>query len=239
MEIKFNSTGTKRKALVSAIGELLEIKPAYQGAPSFAFKIGGFTVDKNGELLFDEQIEISEVELLIERLAERGFEADVTENLLEKASLAEIDEPIPNEDKIEGLVIELPRAAFTDSSLANLKRLLESKENLIKKALGLEKLPVEILDEKVSFPWFSFPISPEEIKAYSHFICSLAELAKEQKRVTAKAKEIENEKYAFRCFLLRLGFIGDEYKAERKILLSKLTGSSAFKSGEAKQKEAD
>lgn len=239
MEIKFNCTGTERKRLVSTIGELLEIKPAYQGAPSFAFKIGGFMVGKNGELFFDEQIDIGKVELLIERLAERGFEAEVKENLPAKASLAEIDEPTPNNDKINDLVIELPRAAFTDSSLANLKRLLESKEELIKKALGVEKLPVEITDEKVSFPWFSFPISPEEIKAYSHFIYSLAKLLKEQKRVTAKAKEIENEKYAFRCFLLRLGFIGDEYKAERKILLSKLTGSSAFKSGEAKQKEAE
>ena len=44
----------------------------------------------------------------------------------------------------------------------------------------------------------------------------------------------ENEKYAFRCFLLRLGFIGEEYKVERKILLKNLTGSSAFKNGENK-----
>ena len=45
----------------------------------------------------------------------------------------------------------------------------------------------------------------------------------------------EAKAYAFRCFLLRLGFIGEEYKAERKILLSKLSGSSAFKSGKAKE----
>ena len=56
-------------------------------------------------------------------------------------------------------------------------------------------------------------------------------MAKTQKRVTAKDKAVDNDKYAFRCFLLRLGFIGDEYKADRKILLSKLSGSSAFKSG--------
>ena len=46
-----------------------------------------------------------------------------------------------------------------------------------------------------------------------------------------KEKETDNDKYAFRCFLLRLGFIGSEYKAERKILLRNLTGSSAFKNG--------
>ena len=44
-------------------------------------------------------------------------------------------------------------------------------------------------------------------------------------------EKTENEKYAFRCFLLRLGFIGTEYKKQRKILLSRLNGSSAFKVG--------
>ncbi len=56
-------------------------------------------------------------------------------------------------------------------------------------------------------------------------------MAKDAKRVTAKEKETDNDKYAFRCFLLRLGFIGDEYKSDRKVLLKNLTGSSAFKSG--------
>jgi hypothetical protein len=48
-----------------------------------------------------------------------------------------------------------------------------------------------------------------------------------------------DEKYAFRCFLLRLGFIGDEYKKSRKILLKNLSGSSAFKSGSAKEVHED
>ena len=43
-------------------------------------------------------------------------------------------------------------------------------------------------------------------------------------------REVENGKYTFRCFLLRLGFIGDEYKQSRKILLSKFEGSSSYKS---------
>lgn len=239
MEIKFNCTGTERKALVNTIGELLETKPAYKGAPTFAYDIDGFVVDKNGELSFDEHIDINKVEMLIERLAERGFEAEVTGSMIVKAPSEEIQEPKASANEIEGLVIELPRATFTDTALENLKRLLESKGELIKKALGVETLPIEITEEKVSFPWFSFPVSPEEIKAYSHFICSLSELAKEQKRVTAKVKVTDNEKYDFRCFLLRLGFIGQEYKGERKILLSKLTGSSVFKSGESKQKEAE
>ena len=55
------------------------------------------------------------------------------------------------------------------------------------------------------------------------------------KRVTASEREVENERYAFRCFLLRLGFIGDEYKSERKTLLKNLNGSSAFRDGQKKK----
>ena len=53
----------------------------------------------------------------------------------------------------------------------------------------------------------------------------------------AKEKIVDNEKYAFRCFLLRLGFIGTEYKTERKILLRNLSGSSAFKAGRDGEQE--
>ena len=56
-------------------------------------------------------------------------------------------------------------------------------------------------------------------------------MALNQKRITAKEKPVDNDKYAFRCFLLRLGFIGEDYKTERKILLRNLSGSLAFKSG--------
>jgi hypothetical protein len=69
--------------------------------------------------------------------------------------------------------------------------------------------------------------------AYVRFNEAVVNLVKKQKRILAKEHETENEKYAFRCFLLRLGFIGDEYKNARKILLKNLTGNSAFLKGGA------
>ena len=54
-----------------------------------------------------------------------------------------------------------------------------------------------------------------------------------------KEKAVDNEKYAFRCFLLRLGFIGADYKTDRKILLKNLEGSSAFKNGGADNENAE
>ena len=65
----------------------------------------------------------------------------------------------------------------------------------------------------------------------------MCELARTLKRVTATEKPTESDKYAFRCFLLRLGFIGAEYKQTRKILLRNLSGSSAFRDGQRKEGE--
>ena len=70
------------------------------------------------------------------------------------------------------------------------------------------------------------------------FVTALCERAKKAKRITAKQRTVENEKYAFRCFLLRLGFIGTEYKKDRKILLKNLSGSAAFRDGKKGPEEA-
>jgi hypothetical protein len=105
------------------------------------------------------------------------------------------------------------------------------------KALGCQDIDLDITDERVRFPWFEDGTDPDAVKAYTHFVTALCEMAKTQKRVTAKEKDTDNDKYAFRCFLLRLGFIGDEYKAARKILLRNLSGSGAFKSGNPKVQE--
>ena len=115
--------------------------------------------------------------------------------------------------------------------MGNLTKLLDAKGSLIKKALGVQNLGIEILEDRVAFPWFTEMPDADAVKAYTHFISALCEMSKSAKRVTATEKPVDNEKYAFRCFLLRLGFIGSEYKAERKILLKNLTGSSAFKNG--------
>lgn len=220
MNIKFNRTGSERKVLATAIGELLKTKPVYKGAPTFIYDIDGFEVDKEGTLSFDDCIDSNTIETLLEGLVSQGFT---------------YEEPINptqgNTDACSLVVIEMPKEGFTDIAITNLEKLIKSKGLLIKKALGVVALPIEQSEETLRFPWFPFHMNSNEIKAYTHFISALCEMAKTQVRISATVKDVVNEKYAFRCFLLRLGFIGAEYKEERKILLSRLTGSSAFKSG--------
>lgn len=234
MKIEFNRTGAERKALVTAIGEILEVKPKYKGMPSAAYEIDYFTVTKNGTLEFDDRADSEEIENLLERLADRGIvaaPAEAAETADENGTVELSGEPEtePQEANV-GLTVALPRAGFTDNALENLQKLVDSKAALMKKALAVDALPVEVTEDKVSFPWFA-EMDSDSAAAYTHFITALCDMAKNQKRITAKERDTENEKYAFRCFLLRLGFIGTEYKAERKILLKNLTGSSAFKGG--------
>jgi hypothetical protein len=125
-------------------------------------------------------------------------------------------------------VIEVPKEGISDEALSNLQKLVSSKSSLIKKALGADRLDIEVTDDRISFPWFNRVPEPEEVNAYTHFISQLVSMAKTLHRVNATFKEVDAEKYSFRCFLLRLGFIGNEYKATRKTLLKKLSGSSAF-----------
>jgi len=218
MEFKYNVTGSDRKRLVTAIAEITECPAKYKGAPSFAYEVDYITVDKNGTVSFDDRVDSDKIEMLVKALLEKGFEPE-----------ARLEDE--TEESGDSLILSYPRNDISDTALENLRLLVASKESLIKKALGADALPIDVTDEVVSFPWFVGLPQPEEISAYAHFTGKLISMAKTQKRVTAKEKDTDNEKYAFRCFLLRLGFIGDEYKAARKILLRNLTGSGAFKSG--------
>ena len=133
------------------------------------------------------------------------------------------------------LVIQIPSKGFDSTSLENLLSLVNSKASLIKKAIRVENLPIGRDRALISFPWFPVDLSKDEITAYSHFICALCDMAKRQKRVLATEKPTDNDKFTFRLFLVRLGLIGDEYAATRRILLRHLTGNGSWKNAEARK----
>ena len=231
MIINYNVSGSDRKQLVAAIAQHTGEKAKYLGAPGFAYQVGGFTISVDGKVTIEDN---STAAALIRFLREKGFQAeDPLADCIEDDATDEQTEA----EEITGVCISMPRSILTDSNLENLKAIIAAKGSLIKKALGVDDLPIEVTEYKVSFPWFPAGYTPDELNTYGQFIEKLCEMARNQKRVTAKEKETDNEKYAFRCFLLRLGFIGNEYKVARKILLRNLTGSSAFRSGQPKEVE--
>ena len=229
MKIKYNAAGTRRKELVKVIADTTGAKAKYMGMPTAAYEIDYFTVTKDGEMIFDDRADSEEIEHLLEVIAAAGFECEPQDG--EEPEEGETSETSESTAQSEttGLTVEIP---LDKVKVGNLTKLLEAKGSLIRKALGISDTKIEIKEDRVSFPWFS-EVDADEAKAYTHFIAALCEMSRNAKRVTATEKEVDNEKYAFRCFLLRLGFIGAEFKAERKILLKNLTGSSAFRNGGA------
>jgi hypothetical protein len=276
MRINYNITGPERKSLVAAISQELNVPTHYLGAPTFAYEVGGYHIDKNGVVTGPDNLDF---ETDLQGLhgfeaAEREYdEPDTCESGLDGMSATPSIEELNDEaeawaereihrleldsknvpdysnrgqyggddvlqpNEIDQLTIEMPLSFFTEDGIANLEKLIASKADLIMKALGVDALPIEQTESTLKFPWFRFPAGSDEVAAYSRFIGALCAAAKKQKRVTAHEKTVDNEKYAFRCFLLRLGFIGDEYKQVRKILLRNLAGNSAFKSGNKKNTE--
>lgn len=226
MKANYNVTGKDRKALVAAIAALTGDKAIYKFMPTCAYEIGDITVDKEGSVTCEDD---GKLERIIHNLIADGFTPEDTEEVesTEEETTAE------DADEATGLTVSLP---LNKVAVGNLTNLLTAKESLIKKALGIDDLGIEVTEDAVSFPWFEEMPEPEAVKAYTHFIAALGKMSRDLKRISATEKEVDNEKYAFRCFLLRLGFIGSEYKAERKILLQNLSGNSSWKNG-APEKE--
>lgn len=219
----FNVSGDTKKKLVKLISSYLGIESKYLGVPSCAYSIGAYTVNKDGSLSWDEDDERTAG--LLEAIKADGFTASEDEEVEEEEVLVEEE---MEEAEVNRLCISFPKSMYDERTLENLKNLVEGKGTLMEKAFKAESLEIVVDDEKVSFPWFEL-IDSDHFNAYTQFVSAITKMAREQKRILAKEREVENEKYAFRCFLLRLGFIGDDYKLTRKILLENLEGSAAFK----------
>ena len=263
MKISYNITGAERKALVAAISQELNTSVKYLGMPTAAYEVGGIHIDKTGMVTGTDDCD------LVAALRERhGFKAvnedydeypDIdqhhpgryadpnvppTEAMLRHAEAwmegrpeCESAECAPCSDR---LTIEFPLKGFTPEKLDNLTKLVSAKASLLKAALGADELPIKMTADTLRFPWFVGDVDANHTAAYAALISLLCKTALKKKRVTAKEKDVEgSQKYAMRCFLLSLGFVGDEYKTARKILLSGLEGNSSWKNGKNSEVRSD
>ena len=233
--LHYTLAGEQRKQMAQVISEIIQEKVVYKRVPTCAYQIGFFTISKDGVLSWTEDTDAETVKGVVAGLKMMGFTAktelriaEQTDSSEQAASYDALEEEIKDSDK---LTVEIPLRLVDEATLANLDRIIEGKGNLIRKAIGADSLAYEVTDGKVLFPWFTLSGDADETLAYTQLISKLVEQARTAKRVTMKDKKVENEKYAFRCFLLRLGFIGDEFKAARRVLLRNLGGNSAWRDG--------
>ena len=210
MIIEFQLTGEKRKELVNAISEIIDVPAEYQFMPTCAYKIGDFyTVTKEGSLEISDSADGKEVEMLIDELVHRGYD-------------------IPLEEEENSLTVEMPLELVDDATIGRLRKIVENKGELFKAAFKTDNLEIVAEEDKICFPWFTVE-NDDDADAYCTFISMLCEFTKNQKRINNKPETTDNPKYTMRCYLLRLGMIGAKYKSARKALLRNLSGSSAFR----------
>lgn len=203
--MKINLQNRTRRELADHIGEILGTIPRYLGVPTCNYQIGDCILERDGTLTISDNIDAM---TLLNHLKERGWESGETDT--------------------DRFTISVPRNTLSDEKLTMLEKIIAGKASLLKKAIGTDTLTVKTSVEKISFPWFPYTQDSDEIRAYTELVTKLCEMTNRQKRV-GTVKGTNNEKYTFRCFLLRLGMIGTEYKITRKILLRNLTGNSAFR----------
>ena len=240
-----------RKELAKKLSEHLAVTSVYLGAPTFAYRVGNYTVDRHGRILDGEGRVV-------------GLDALLTGTSPEANGKGEVGlEIVAEPETVTNLEVELPLEGYQGQSLRNLMHVIYSRQPLIKKALGFEpdledektiaalkEKPMVTLEhfqramEGVSIPGIDLDYeketitfklapggdSPEKVEAAAKLFGLINLNARRLKRnVSAQVKPVENEKYSFRTWLLRLGMIGYEYKLARRVLLKNLSGNSNFR----------
>ena len=226
MRINYNVMTKHRQWLKNAIVKEFNVTVKYHGSPTWAYKFkydgSMYTIDRFGLLYGADNHD------LVARLRDNhGFIA-IAEHY---------DDPSPKTpestaaDRESGvLTIEIPLDGFTTKGISNLYKIVKSNEHLIKKSLRINDLSITQTETSFKFPWFKIGIDNEQLAIYTDFITALCNTAKNQIRARNIERGTDNEKYAFRAFLTeRLGFVGDGYKAHRKLLLANLTGDAAYR----------
>ena len=99
---------------------------------------------------------------------------------------------------------------------------------------GMEGL--QITEQQISFTGFPVPADQPHADAFLQLAAMMNAMALSQKRIQAKEVSTDNEKYAFRIWLLRLGMNGDAYKSTRKVMMENLGGHAAFRTPEEAEK---
>ena len=205
--IEFNASVAGRKKLTNTIAELLGVKAVYAGAPTFDYQIGDARLDRDWALHLPNDLD---TEAIIEATQEAGFAPT---------------------GKDYGLTLAFPTTGWDEATAAKLEALLASKGALIAKALGIPATPMNLnaVEGTVEFAWFEQLPDAEVIEAASVLLQLMIEQAKTSTRISPKPPEPGNDKYAMRCWLLRLGMIGEGYKTARRVLLVNLEGNAARK----------
>lgn len=207
-----------RKQLAHLISEALGETVTYMGAPSFAYRIGGASLDRDWHL-DATSLNPGQIKAITAATRDAGF-------VVESGDMS----------GTVGLSLAFPTTGWDETTAGKLQALLAAKSPLITKALGIPEVPMQVDEEgRVVFAWFTTTPSPDVVEAAAVLVEHMIAYAKTATRISPTARTPANEKYAMRCWLLRLGMIGDDTKSARRTLIRRLDGNAAWKTPPEKQ----
>lgn len=245
----FNKTQEDRKILVNRIGELTGKKLTYTKMPKCSYEGYGFIVTKEGNLEVDDSADATVIETLI------------TEGLIENPERPEettltVSLPVSSHDgaTLRNLInLIFTRAELLNKALGTSFRVeegltdflrdetgLHTAENLRKAVAAYEDEHGQAINgliiepDKIIFSGLPTTDNPIAIKTFTDICTMMNRQALSQNRIQAKTVNDENEKYAMRIWLVRLGMNGPEYKDARKYLMENLSGHCAFRTDEGR-----
>jgi hypothetical protein len=247
-------TGLERKQIITVIANEFIEDVEYQGAPTFAYRTNsGWMIDRESvvtspEISLNDKDNLRKVLTALKAagatavgdgtvtLPLDGHNGNTLRNainliwskqrLLKKSFNRQTD-----------IVPESLVSAINAVPIDTLEEFAEVVNNGIDQGtiVGDSNLDFDLAEQTVSFSFLNSTLEYEEVLAFATFCEKLSKQAKQQKFSSTKQKEAVNDKYAMRCFLLKLGFIGEAFKTERKIILQRLDGNAAFRTIEAQQ----
>ncbi|QDR81363.1 hypothetical protein [Sporomusa termitida] len=238
-------TGRGRKEVAALIAAHFGTQAVYQGTRGFGYLITEpngsgreWLVDKAGAVVTEgvKLDNVAEVFAVLKVLEENGIEAAgraaVTlsidghwgRSLQNLVNILSAKERLIAKAMGTGQPFMIPEIVKKINAVR-----LKTIEDFLEVA-GSEVSPgLAITQDTITLRWFAATLNPEAIAAYIQFAFAVNAMAMMQRHATPNEKETDNEKYTFRVWLLRLGFIGQEYSASRKLFLGRLDGNGSFR----------
>ena len=245
-----------RKQIVKALEEYAGVKAKYMGVPSFAYQIlidGRFyIIDRLGKITLDDvEVDLEELingeigknELAVQvRVQEADQEIEAFDFKIAipmeghtGATLRNMLNMLYSKQPVIKKVFEIEADILQADFIADLNKssiqTIEEFRNEIdrKQENGFHGIEFDFTNNTITFKFFRHLQEPDRLEAYTHFVSLLSQSAKGLKHASPKPTATDNYKFTMRTWLIRLGFVGNQYKRSRKLLLENLDGNGAYR----------
>ena len=244
-----------RKEAAARLAEITGAESRYTRVPRCAYEVGPYTIEKDGSITVAEDADLAPLQALADEGLVEPFEAPATEPAAEEAEAEPINltVEVPMKHHNGATLRNLINLIYTRAGLLNKalgtgfrvdEELIEAlkddactltTESLLQAIRDFEAEHGKAIDgltftpEGITFSSLPETNDAEKLRTFTILAGMMNKQALDQKRIQAKAVNDENEKYALRIWLTRLGMNGSEFKEARKVLMANLTGHCAFR----------